>query len=91
MCKEATIVVRVKAENNQSVQKKILPMDAVEVKETSVDQQSRMLCNVIVRATYELHVNQQKSQNEIQRFLKTDCQKLSSSELIQKVEERRIE
>jgi hypothetical protein len=82
MCKEATIVVRVKAEDNQS------PIDAVEVKETPVDQQSRMLCNVIVRATYELHVNQQKSQNEIQRFLKTDCQKLSSSELIQKVEER---
>jgi len=88
MCKEATIVVRVKAEDNQSAQKKILPMDAVEVKETLVDQQSRMLCNVIVRATYELHVNQQKSQNEIQVFLKNDCQKLSSSELIQKVEER---
>jgi hypothetical protein len=82
MCKEATIVVRVKTEDNQS------PIDAVEVKETPVDQQSRMLCNVIVRATYELHVNQQKNQNEIQRFLKTDCQKLSSSELIQKVEER---
>jgi hypothetical protein len=82
MCQEATIVVRVKTEDNQS------PIDAVEVKETPVDQQSRMLCNVIVRATYELHVNQQKNQNEIQRFLKTDCQKLSSSELIQKVEER---
>jgi uncharacterized protein (DUF2344 family) len=88
MCKDAKIVVRVKAEDNQSTQKKILPMDAVEVKETPVDQQSRMLCNVIVRATYELHVNQQKSQNEIQVFLKNDCQKLSSSELIQKVEER---
>ena len=44
-----------------------------------------MLCNVIVSATHELHVNQHKSQNEIQVFLKNDCQKLSTKQLVQKV------
>lgn len=83
MCKEATIVVRVKPE-----EKKDPPIDSAKVKETHIDQQSRMLCNVIVRATYELHFNQQKSQSEIQIFLKNDCQQLSTSELIHKVEER---
>jgi len=54
-------------------------------REKSTDEQSKMLCNVIVRATYELHINQDKEQNEIEIFLKKDCQKLSSSELQEKV------
>ena len=51
------------------------------------DQQSKMLCNVLVRATHDLHVNQQKSRNEIEEFLKTDCQRLDKSELVEKVKE----
>ncbi len=54
-------------------------------REKSTDEQSKMLCNVIVRATYELHINQDKEQNEIEIFLKKDCQKLSSSVLQEKV------
>jgi hypothetical protein len=54
-------------------------------REKSTDEQSKMLCNVIVRATYELHINQDKEQNEIEIFLKNDCQKLSNSELKEKV------
>jgi hypothetical protein len=49
------------------------------------DQQSKMLCNVIVRATHELHVKQQKTRSEIQRFLKNDCQQLDNSELVGQV------
>jgi hypothetical protein len=64
MCKEATIILREKFD----------------------DEQSQMLCNVIVRATYELHVTQQKKQNDIEIFLKNDCEKLSNSQLTQKVE-----
>jgi hypothetical protein len=56
-------------------------------REKSNDEQSKMLCNVIVRATHELHVTQQKNQNEIETFLKNDCQQLSTSELKQKVGE----
>lgn len=51
------------------------------------DQQSNMLCNVLVRATHDLHVNQQKSRDEIEKFLKTDCQRLDKSELVEKVKE----
>jgi hypothetical protein len=46
-----------------------------------VDEESKMLCNVIVSTTHELHANQHKSQNEIQSFLKTDCQKLPTKQL----------
>ena len=44
-----------------------------------------MLCNVIVRATYELHVNGKKNRMEIREFLEKDCQKLSTTELVGKV------
>jgi hypothetical protein len=40
---------------------------------------------VIVRATHDLHVNQHKTQNQIQTFLKDDCQKLGTKELAHKV------
>ena len=56
----------------------------VDVK-TNEDEQSKILCNVIVRATHELHVHQQKDKDEIQSFLKTDCQKLETSQLAKKV------
>ncbi len=56
----------------------------VDVK-TSTDEQSKILCNVIVRATHELHVHQQKEKNEIQNYLKSDCQKLETSQLVKKV------
>jgi len=52
-----------------------------------IDEQSKMLCQVLVQATSELHFNQQKSRNEIQEFLKTDCQKLDSEELIHKCQQ----
>ena len=57
---------------------------------TPVDQQSKILCNVVVRATHELHANQRKSRNEIQIFLKKDCQKLSTPQLAQKVKNKRF-
>jgi len=79
MCKEVTIIPRKKIDDNQSEEKNI-------IKQVSFDEQSKMLCNVIVRATQELYVNQQKTQNEIEIYLKNDCQQLSTSELIQKVE-----
>jgi hypothetical protein len=44
-----------------------------------------MLCNVIVRATHELHVHQQKNKDEIQNFLTNDCQQLKNSQLVEKV------
>ncbi|CAF3915477.1 unnamed protein product [Adineta steineri] len=55
--------------------------------ETSADEQSRMLCNVIVRATHDLHVNQQKSRMEIQTFLKDDCQHLTNTQFTKKCED----
>jgi hypothetical protein len=51
----------------------------------NADDQSKMLCNVIVRATHELHVNQQKDKNEIQNFLTEDCKQLKNSQLVEKV------
>jgi hypothetical protein len=57
-------------------------------KEIFYDDQSKMLCNVIVHATHELHIKEKKNHNEIEIFLKNDCHKLSTSELIQKVEKK---
>lgn len=72
MCKEATVVTRVEIEEQPTRQ---IPLD----------EQSKMLCNVLVRATYELQVNQKKSRDEIQDFLKDDCEKLSTNQLVEKV------
>jgi len=55
------------------------------VDKTYPDEESKMLCNVIVRATKELHVNQQKTRKEIQAFLKNDCKQLTNSQLVGKV------
>jgi hypothetical protein len=86
MCKEATIKTRVKIDDKKKPEEKqIITFDDKELKE--VDEESKMLCNVIVSATHELHVNQHKSQNEIQSFLKNDCQKLSTKQLIEKCED----
>lgn len=52
--------------------------------------QSKMLCNVIVRATHELHAHQQKKKTEIEQFLKKDCQQLKTADLVQKVNIQRI-
>jgi hypothetical protein len=58
---------------------------------TNVDEQSKMLCNVIVRATHELHVNQQKSRKEIEIYLKNDCQQLKTAQLVEKVRRKKGE
>lgn len=59
-----------------------------EVTESSNDnEQSKMLCNVIVRATEELHTNQQKSQSDTEIFLKNDCQKLQTPQLVKKCQD----
>jgi hypothetical protein len=55
------------------------------VREKVTEEQSKILCNVIVRATHELHVNQQKNHEQIKSFLKNDCQQLSTFDLRQKV------
>jgi len=60
-----------------------------ENEKTNIDEQSKMLCNVIVRATQELHVNQGKDKNEIEIFLKNDCQQLQNSKLVEKVTRRK--
>ena len=52
---------------------------------TDGNDQSKMLCNVLVRATHELHVNQRKEKTEIETFLKNDCRKLQTVELVEKV------
>jgi len=84
MCKEAIVITRVKiTEQEKPDVKNVITFDDEKLKE--VDEESTMLCNVIVRATYELHTNQHKNRNEIQNFLKNDCQKISTEELIQKV------
>ncbi|CAF1468938.1 unnamed protein product, partial [Rotaria sordida] len=57
------------------------------IEKTNVDTQSKMLCNVIVRATQELHINQQKTRSEIQTYLKNDCQQLTTPQLVQKCED----
>ena len=75
MCKDATVVVR-----NQIAEPQLEEKDI-----SSVDEQDHMLCNILVRATYELHVNQKKDREEIEVFLKTDCQHLLTMELIEKV------
>jgi hypothetical protein len=76
MCTDATIVTRTKDNNKQPEDKGI----------KTVDEQSKMLCNVIVRATHDLYVKHEKSQNEIETFLKNDCLQLSTMELTKKVE-----
>ncbi|CAF3355329.1 unnamed protein product [Rotaria socialis] len=83
MCKDATIVQREETVETHPDEEHI---DNGEIKQAPFDEQSKILCNVVVRATHDLHVNQQKSQSEIQTFLKNDCQKLTTSELKQKCE-----
>ena len=51
------------------------------------DVESQMLCNAIVRATKDLHINQEKSRSEIRTYLKNDCQHLTTSQLVLKVKE----
>jgi hypothetical protein len=85
MCKEATITIRVKTENKKPDEEKIITVDNEESKRIPIDEQSKMLCNAIVQATYELHVNQKKNRDDIQVFLKNDCQKLETTELVRKV------
>jgi hypothetical protein len=50
-----------------------------------MDDQERMLCNVIARATHDLHVYQSKSADEITTYLDTDCENLENEELIEQV------
>jgi hypothetical protein len=50
-----------------------------------VDDKEQMLCNVIVRATHDLHVYQSKSAEEITIYLDMDCKNLENEELIQQV------
>jgi hypothetical protein len=85
MCKDATITTRVTIVEEKVEEKKIITFDNEEPKQAPIDEQSIMLCNVIVRATHDLHVNQHKSRSEIQTFLKNDCQQLATPELVQKV------
>ncbi|CAF0969540.1 unnamed protein product [Rotaria sordida] len=74
MCKDATIIKRIN-------------IDDEEIKPVSFNEQSKILCNVIVHATHDLYANQHKSPSDIQTFLKHDCQKLSTSELTKKCED----
>ena len=75
MCKDATIITRVKNVEKPPEETKIQINNG----------QSKILCNVIVRATHDLYIKQDKNQNEIQIFLKNDCGQLSNSELSEQV------
>ncbi len=57
-------------------------------REKVTEEQSKMLCNAIVRTTHDLHVNQQQNLEQIESFLKNDCQQLSTTDLRQKVGEK---
>lgn len=84
MCKDATIVTRVEAvDPSSTTEKSVVTVNHDQT--ILVDEQSKMLCNVIVRATHELHVSQKKNRIEIRDFLENDCQKLSTAELVEKV------
>ena len=83
MCKDATVVTRVSTEDTSKTVETAIAVNHDEPK--VIDEQSKMLCNVIVRATYELHVNGKKNRMEIREFLEKDCQKLSTTELVGKV------
>ncbi|CAF3821446.1 unnamed protein product, partial [Rotaria sordida] len=87
MCKEATIITRVKIDDKKLDEKKIINFNNDKTIRIPIDEESKMLCNVIVRATHDLHVNQHKNRDEIQIFLKDDCQKLSTNELVRKCED----
>jgi hypothetical protein len=80
MCQDATIVTRVKNDDK--------PSEGTKIKVT--DDQTKMLCNVIVRATHDLYIKQDKTQNEIETFLRKDCQQLATPELTKKVENKII-
>jgi EAL domain-containing protein (putative c-di-GMP-specific phosphodiesterase class I) len=54
-------------------------------KNSPIDEQSKMLCHVLVRATHDLHVNQHKSRDEIQLFLNDDCRQLNDGQVVLKV------
>lgn len=56
--------------------------------EISSEDQSKILCDVIVRATHDLHLIQKKNQNEIEVFLKKDCRKLTNLHLVEKVKKK---
>jgi len=84
MCKEATIITRVTIDNKKSKEEE----EERIVDKIPIDEDSKMLCNVIVQATHELHFNQHKNRNDIQIFLKNDCQKLTTTELVEKVEKK---
>lgn len=78
MCKDATILVR--DDQEPSVDQTIEDKTSI-----SFEDQSKILCNVIVRATHDLHVNEGKNQNDIQTFLRDDCQKLTTDAFRQEV------
>jgi len=83
MCKEATIITRVDIDNKKPEEEEEITVD-----KTPIDEESKMLCNVIVQATHELHFNQHKTRDDIQTFLKDDCQKLATTELAEKVRKK---
>jgi hypothetical protein len=85
MCKEATIITRVTIDNKKPEEEEELIVDKI-----PIDEDSKMLCNVIVQATHELHFNQHKNRNDIQIFLKNDCQKLTTTELVEKVKQKNL-
>jgi hypothetical protein len=91
MCKEATLITRVNIDDKKPEDKNVITFDDdEELKPILIDEQSKMLCNVLVQATHELHFNEHKNRNDIQIFLKNDCQKLSTNELAQKVIKKNI-
>jgi hypothetical protein len=85
MCKEATITTEVKVTAMKNEDQSAITSYDAPLRPLPIDEQSKMLCHVLVRATHDLHVNQHKSRDEIQLFLNDDCRQLNDGQVVLKV------
>ena len=86
MCKDATIKVKAATVEIHDVAKPMVDhQENDEVTNVPFDEESKMLCHVIVRATDELYTKQNRERVEVVKFLAADCQNLPNSQLVEKV------
>jgi hypothetical protein len=66
---------------------KTMPLTILKHEESSSSNhyKEQMLCNVVVRATHDLHFHQSKSADEITIYLNTDCENIGTKELVEQV------
>ncbi|CAF0857235.1 unnamed protein product, partial [Didymodactylos carnosus] len=83
MCKDSTIVTRTEIKEQLKVAVIVNDEDSIQEIKSSLDEETKMLCPVLVRATADLF-NEGKQQKEIQMLNRDDCKKLQNIELVQK-------